>query len=39
MDLCIETLDDVEAPMSDEFWTGFVGGVVVIGTIAAVVAT
>lgn len=39
MDLCIETLDDVEAPLSDEFWTGFVGGCVIVGGIVAVVTT
>jgi hypothetical protein len=35
LDLNIEALDPIEAPLSDEFWTGFVGG---IGVGAAVFA-
>jgi hypothetical protein len=39
MDLNLEILDDIEAPLSDSFWTGFgIGAGVVLG-IAAIVAT
>ena len=37
MDLKIEMLDAVEAPLSDEFWTGFLGGAGLVLGVAALV--
>lgn len=36
MDLQLELLDDIEAPLSDEFWTGFVAGAGLVLGIAAI---
>jgi len=35
MDLTFETLDDLEAPLSNDFWTGFVAGAGLIIAIGA----
>lgn len=37
MDLKIETLDPVEAPLSDQFWEGFIGGAGIVLGVAALV--
>lgn len=39
MNLNLEILDDLEAPLSDEFWTGFIAGAGLVLGVAAVVAT
>lgn len=36
MDLKLEVLDDLEAPLSDAFWTGFVAGAGLVLAAAAI---
>lgn len=36
MDLNLEMLEELEAPMSDEFWDGVVAGVSIIGAVVGI---
>lgn len=38
MDLNLEPLENLEAPLSDAFWAGFAIGLGIVGTGAAIVA-